>query len=155
MGRENTIVTGNASVNDLGFNAPTVPSFIPAGDTTVYGRVVLVRNDRSIEYELIQNNLSPSAASDKKVKTGTAKPLYPYKVRLPIINEIVPLMKGPNTSVTNKKGMYDNTLYYLDPIGMFGTVNDNQAIQNASTPSNGVNSKSLSVIDIKKNKLGF
>lgn len=154
MGLENTIVLGNSGVNDSNFYTPIRSSFAPANDGSVYGRVVAVKNDRSIEYELIQNNYSPSAVDNKKIKTAPAKPLYPYKVRLPIVNEIVPLVKGPSRGIVDKKGQYDNTLYYLDPIGMYGTVNDNQAVQNPITPSNGVDTKKLSIADIKKNQIG-
>lgn len=155
MGRENTIVTGNASVNDLGFNTPTVPSFSPISDISVYGRVVTVYADRSIDYELIQNNLSPSAINNKSVKTGQAKPLRPYSTRLPIVGEIVPLVKATATTAVSKKGLFDNTLRYDDPIGFWDTINDNRAFENTPTPSNGVDSKKLSVVDIKKNTLGF
>lgn len=154
MGRENTIVTGNASVNNVNFNTPTVPSFTPISKTT-YGRVVTVYNDRSIDFELIQKNNNPSAVNNKNVKTGQAKPLRPYSTRLPVVGEVVPLVEASATSIVTKEGMFDNTLRYDDPIGFWDTVNDNRAFENATIPSNGTDTKGLSITDIKKNTLGF
>ena len=155
MGLENTIVLGNSSVNNVGFNAPTVPPFTSTSKGTIYGRVVTVYNDRSIDFELIQNNSNPSAINNKNIKTGQAKPLRPYSSRLPVVGEIVPLIEASAAGIVSKKGQFDNTLRYDDPIGFWDTVNDNRAFENTVSPSNGVNNKGLSITDIKKNTLGF
>ena len=157
MGLENTIVTGNSSAINSNFGAPAAPTSLHQRDSSqVYGRVIKVNSDRSIDFELIQDNLAPSAYNNKNVKVGQAKPLYPYKVRLPLQNEVVPLIKGPNTSIVNKIGQYDNALYYMDPIGLFSTINDNQAILNIdTTDKNSSIQNKPSVTDVKKNKIGF
>jgi len=155
MGLENTIVLGNSSVNNVGFNAPTIPSFTSTSKGVTYGRVVTVYNDRSIDFELIQNNGNPSAINNKNIKTGQAKPLRPYSTRLPVVGEIVPLIETSATGIVSKKGQFDNTVRYDDPIGFWDTVNDNRAFENIVSPSNGVDTKGLSITDIKKNTLGF
>jgi hypothetical protein len=155
MGLETTIITGNSSVSSVGFNKSNTSPLTLYSNTDIYGRVTKVNFDRTIEYELIQNNLGVSAVNNINVKTGTAKPLQPYKVRLPILNEIVPLVKGPNITVGNKIGQYDNTLYYLDPIGVYNNVNDNQIVKNNIFINTKNSNSSLSINNIKKNQIGI
>lgn len=155
MGRENTIVTGNASVNNVGYNSPITPSFAPTSTGPVYGRVVNVYADRSIDFELIQNNVAPSAINNKDIKTGQAKPLRPYNTRLPIVGEVVPLVKASAVGITTKKGQFDNTLRYDDPIGFWDTINDNRAFETTPVETTGVDVSGLSITDIKKNQIGI
>lgn len=124
MGAENTIITGNAAAPIIG-TAPVSPRF--ASQTYVYGRVVEVFPDRSIKYELIQDNIGLTSVTNTKGKTGVANPKNPYSIRLPLINEIVPLVKAPKNTVSTLPNQYDQVFYYLDPVNVQNTVDDNQA----------------------------
>lgn len=121
MGKENTIVTGttrrpnNGSSVNSGANLSTIlPSspyqfgIVDAVDSTT----------REIVYRIIENNVADN-------KKGKAKPLYKNNVRLPDVGYIVPLLRGPDTSVGDINQQYSKTVYYLDPIGIWQTVDKN------------------------------
>lgn len=148
MSAENVIITGNPGANYTKVNntVSTAPR-----KTFVYGRVVEVLSDRSIRYEMIQDNIGLSSVTNTKGKTGVARPQNPYSVRLPLINEIVPLVRAPKSSVSTLPNQYDLTFYYLDPIGVQNTVDDNQAPR-LPVPRSQVK---VSPIDLKLNEIGI
>jgi len=121
MGKENTIVTGttrrpnygssNNSGNNLHTMLPSSPyqfGIVEAVDAT----------SREIIYRIIENNVADN-------KRGKAKPLYKSNVRLPDIGYVVPLLRGPDPSISNINEQYSKTVYYLDPIGIWQTVDKN------------------------------
>lgn len=149
MGAENVAITGNQTANNNqvtgGGNGGV---FFTPSTGFQYARVVNVFNDRSISYEMIKDNLSISAVNSPKI-TGRAYNFNPNFTRLPQINELVPIIKGPTQKVGNKARMYDEIDYYiLGPISVQLTVDDNKVpIDNTLLPTN-------SIRDYKINEIG-
>jgi hypothetical protein len=141
MGAENRIITGNTTANNnqvTGFGGGSNP--IPSTNTQ-YGRVVEVNTkDRSIKYELVTNNLGPSATDNKRKFIGIAKNVNPNLTRLPVVGELVPLIKGPTSNVGSPSGQFDQETYYGSPISVQGTVDDNKVPQNNPTTTSNANS---------------
>lgn len=101
-----------------------------------------------ISYNIIEDNLGLN-------KTGTAIPLYPNKIIVPTIGSVVPLLRGPDTSISTNAGQYSKTTYYLDPIGVQQTVKGNTIIKEVpNTPAelnvNNINIQN-SIIGIPNN----
>jgi hypothetical protein len=156
MGAENRIITGNTTANanqSTGgggrFNPP------PSSGTYQYGRVIEVNTkDRSIKYELINNNLGSSAIDNKRKFISVAKSYNPNFTRLPQVGELVPLITGPSKRAGSADGSYDMETYYLDPISVQGTVDDNKVPQNktsVTTNPNSVNNYKLNEIGVNSN----
>ena len=150
MGSENIIITGNQSANNNQFSGGG-GGFNPSISKDIqFGRVTNIFSDRSIEYELIQNNFKTSNLRNKKIITGKAYNFNPNFTRLPEIGELVPLIKGPNKKVGNLANQYDQITYYiLGPISVQETVNDNKVLQDISEP------KQNDLINYKLNEIGI
>lgn len=122
MGKENTIVTGTvrrfpnrgASINSGANLDNTLPSS-PYQFGIVEG---IDPTTREIVYRIIENNVANN-------KLGKAKPLYKNKIQLPDVGYVVPLLRGPSVDVSNINDQYAKTTYYLDPIGIWQTVDKN------------------------------
>jgi hypothetical protein len=129
MGKENSIRTSsNISSkligNSTGFSSYNLNQKLPKSIYS-YANVVTVNPvTKEIVYNIIEDNLGLT-------KIGTAKPLYPNKIVIPQSGSIVPLLRGPDTSVNINAGQYSKTTYYLDPIGIQQTVNDNIIVKEA------------------------
>ena len=128
--RENFIITGNSTAVNNQYTGFGGSSFSP-DQSMQYGRVTSVNlKDRSITYEKIQNNLATVPVNKSKKLVGTAYNFNPNFTRLPEIDEIVPIIKGPNRNVGNSANQYDEISYYiLGPISVQKTVNDNKVPQ--------------------------
>jgi hypothetical protein len=139
--RENFIVTGNATAANNQYTGGG-GGFSPLpGQAIQYGRVIGVNlQDRSIAYEVIQNNLSTSTVNKPNKITGTAYNFNPNFTRLPEVDELVPLVPGPSNRVGNLANQFDQVLYYiLGPISIQTTVDDNKVPQNPTLMSSDNN----------------
>jgi hypothetical protein len=151
MGAENRIITGNTTANNnqvtgLGGRSNPTPS-----TNTQYGRVIEVNTkDRSIKYELVTNNLGPSASDNKRKFVGVAKNINPNLTRLPVVDELVPLIKGPTPNIGSSAGQFDQETYYGSPISIQGTVDDNKVPQDKTSTTNNPNSLN----NYKMNEIG-
>ena len=87
-------------------------------------------------------------------KLGKAIPLYKNKIQLPTIGSIIPLLRGPSTNVGIQKNQYDKTTYYLDPIGVWQTV-DNNIVQRTTSLSPTADEVSMSKLNIKGAEIGI
>ena len=149
--RDNFIITGNATAASNQYTGGG-GGFIPLpGQAIQYGRVVTVNlQDRSITYEIIQNNLGVSALNKPNKITGIAHNFNPNFTRLPQIGELVPLIPGPNNRVGNLANQYDQVLYYiLGAISSQVTVNDNKVPQELNSTQTDYNK------NYKVNDIGF
>jgi len=146
MGKENSIKTGtivktprslstNTSIN-IGNTSSLLPS-----STYQFGVVTAVN---PITKEIICNAIEDNMSSQKSIP---AIPLYKNKIQLPNTGSIVPLLRGPNTNVGILSHEYDKTTYYLDPIGIWQTVDNNTIVRTVSLspPTNEVNVNKLSI----------
>jgi hypothetical protein len=156
MGKENVIITGNITANNNQFTSNSGGSVVPSTSIQLYGRVVRVNlSDRSIEYEIIKDNLGTSAVDNPNKITGTAKNFNPNFTRLPEINEIVPLIKGPTKKAGNSANQYDFVMYYmLGPISIQGTVDDNKVPQSVSPSNSSTNNNSNNINSYLANDIG-
>jgi len=121
MGKENTIRTGtNARRTKSGINLSTynlnqiAPSSIYSFATVTY----VNPSTKEVIYSVIEDNLGIN-------KTGTALPLYPNEITLPAVGSIIPLLNGPDANISTNAGMYSKTTYYMDPIGVQQTIDNN------------------------------
>jgi hypothetical protein len=149
--KENRIITGNqaASVNQytgVGGGKRSTSSSSP------YGRVISINTtDRSIKYEILRNSLGPSATNSPSKVTGTAYNSNPSMTRLPKVDEIVPLIKGPSNRVGALANQYDEVMYYGSPIAIQNTIDDNRVPQ--EIPPNVANNNNIN--DYKANDIGI
>ena len=151
MGAENRIITGNTTANNNQVTGTGGRSNPNPSTNTQYGRVIEVNTkDRSIKYELVTNNLGPSASDNKRKFTGIAKNINPNLTRLPVVGELVPLIKGPTSNVGSSAGQFDQETYYGSPISVQGTVDDNKVPQDKSTTTSDPNSLN----NYKMNEIG-
>ena len=135
MGRENTIKTGvnNTMIN----NGISLSSYNLTGQLpkSIYSFAVVTYvnpSTKEVTYNIIEDNLGLN-------KTGIAKPLYPNKIILPQTGSIVPLIKGPDMGISTNVGQYDKTVYYMDPIGIQQTVDNNIIVKEVQTTPNEIN----------------
>ena len=146
MGKENSIKTGTivktprSLSTNTSFNIGNAPSLLPSS-TYQFGVVTAVN---PITKEIICDAIEDNVGSKKSVP---AIPLYKNKIQLPSTGSIVPLLRGPNTNVGILSNQYDKTTYYLDPIGVWQTVDDNTIVRTVSLspPTNEVNVNKLSI----------
>jgi len=120
MGKENTIVTGNVGGKKMTKNIGGSSNFLFFDSKLLkssvfdYGIVIEdVNDDRILYYTPIKDNISFK-------KPGQAIPLYPNSQILPKKGHIVPLLTAPDSD-----NQFNITVYYLDPVGFDGTINDN------------------------------
>ena len=148
MGRENIIKTGTniiKSNSGISLSAYNLTQKLPK---SIYSFAIVTSvnpTTKEVIYNLIEDNLGLN-------KVGTAKPLYPNKIVLPQTGSVIPLLKGPDIGVSTKAGMYDKTTYYMDPIGIQQTVNDNIIVKETQTLSPESN---VTQTNIKQAELGI
>jgi hypothetical protein len=128
MGPGTTIKTGGAG-NSSNMNKSMKNTYYSKGhDIFSYGVVKEIKSDSSIIYSPLRNKIGSND------KFGIAYPFYNNKV-LPLTGSIVPLVVGPALNIDNNpSNQYDVSTYYLDPVIINQTVNDN--IVNTQSPSN-------------------
>jgi len=148
--RENFIITGNSTAANNQYTGFGGNPF-SLNQSIQYGRVVSVNlKDRSITYEKIQNNLAVTPINGPVKLVGTAYNFNPNFTRLPEVDEIVPIIKGPNQTVGNSANQYNEISYYiLGPISVQKTVNDNKVPQDPNTGQTDYNK------NYKINDIGF
>jgi hypothetical protein len=153
MGRENTIKTGaivktsrNLSTNTSS-NIGNAPSLLPSSPYQ-FGIVTGVNPvTKEIVYNIIEDNMGSK-------KLGKAIPLYKNKIQLPTTGSIVPLLRGPSTNTSIISQQYRKTVYYLDPIGIWQTV-DNNTVQRSPSLSPLTDEISVSKLNIKLSEIGI
>ena len=143
MGTGATISTGGSTKHLSGTINNGESYYNKNQNPYTYGIVISVNSDdRSIQYRPIIDNLASA-------KIGNAIPFYKNNTQLPQINEIVPLLKGPDITVGNQSQSYDKAIYYLNSISVQQTVNDNFILEN-----NNTNNLDVSKNGYKNNELG-
>ena len=150
MGIENVIITGNQAANNNQYSGGRGGGGPIKSKEIQYGRVTVINTDRSIQYELIRDNLKISKLIFNNAVVGTAYNFNPNFTRLPEIGEIVPLIEGPNNHIGNLARQYDKVTYYIiGPISIQNTVDDNKVPQdNPPLPTD-------SVTNYRMNEMGF
>jgi len=150
MGRENTITTGTTKKNNkqgLSINSNSLSNLLPSS-TYQFGVVIGINpTTKEIIYNAIEDNVTVN-------KQGKAIPLYKNKIQLPNIGYVVPLLRGPNTNISVNSGQYSKTTYYLDPIGIWQTVEENKISKTQGFSAN-TDTADVSKINIKLAELGI
>ncbi len=125
MGKENTISTGNVGGKRVARTVSGLSSTLSNTSRNLkpspydYGIVTLVDSTtKSIFYSPVEDNQSFT-------KPGQAIPLYPNSQKVPPVGSVVPLLRAPDSSITSPGQNYNKVTYYLDYIGINGTVNAN------------------------------
>ena len=123
MGRENTFKAGVTSQSQPGGDSNLYDTLSRSSQGMKFGIVVDINLvTKEITYNTIEDNVGA-------YKVGKAKPLYPNQIQIPDIGYVVPLMIGP----TNNAGVISNaknkTTYYMDPIGIWQTVDNNKIVR--------------------------
>jgi hypothetical protein len=117
-----------------------------------YGKVIEVTKDEQGRVTIIYTPLEDRISSNGNEKQGIAHPFYPNNASIPDIGTIVPLLKGPSLSgisdVNNVTNQYDKSIYYLDPVSIASSVNNNTV----STPSEA--SSNTSAASYNNNNIG-
>ena len=150
MGSENTILTCTTSRNNrkgISFNSNSITGLAPSS-IYQFGIVTTVNpTTKEIIYNIIENNVASQ-------KLGKALPLYKNKIQLPGIGYIVPLLRGPSNDVSAVGGQYAKTTYYMDPIGIWQTVEDNK-VERTNDMSPEPTEVKISKLDIKNIEIGI
>lgn len=154
MGRENTIVTG-AAIPKRSMTTSSAKPFRKKTDDKKFVRVIAVDpNSRTIWYEQIINNFSPTGAPMNTDASGNAITVnlletlgieelnsrYPKalpedasQTRIPIVTELVELKSVPDYTSGIRNGQYNRiTVYSVSPISTQFTLNDNRVPQDES-----------------------
>jgi hypothetical protein len=150
MGKENTISTGTTKKNNrqgLSVNSNSLSNLLPSS-TYQFGLVIGVNpTTKEIIYNAIEDNVTVN-------KQGKALPLYKNKIQLPDIGYVVPLLRGPNTDVSVNSGQYSKTTYYLDPIGIWQTVEENKISKSQNFSAKTITAD-INKLNIKLAELGI
>lgn len=97
-----------------------------------YGIVLDINSDKSIVFTPMEDRVGKGGE-----KKGIAYPFYGNNQQVPGKDSVVPLVSGPARFIgTNPVNQYDRTTYYLDPVNVQSTVNDNKiAGEGGDTPT--------------------
>jgi hypothetical protein len=151
MGKENFIRTGTNNKSSDYVGVSSLSNNLRVGlpsSTFDFGVVVSVDTvTREIRYNVIEDNLVTG-------KLGLAKPLYKNKIQLPDVGYVVPLLRGPDTNIQSNGGQYSKTTYYLDPININQTVNQNK-VEKRDTLSPSTSDVRIDKNNIKNANLGI
>jgi len=150
------IITGNAVGN---VNATLASNGYDIGNNNplevAIARVLDVYDDRSISYEIINNNFN-SSLLNTDVNNGTrAYPLNNSIIKLPVKGEPVRLINGPEPfDTSNNPAQFGNKIYYESvPLTIWDDINNN-IFQNNNTVKTNSNAK-VSVGAYKQSSIGF
>lgn len=150
MGRENTIMTGTTKKSNrqgLSVNSNSLNTLLPSS-TYQFGLVIGINpTTKEIIYNAIEDNVAVN-------KQGKALPLYKNKIQLPDIGYVVPLLRGPSTDISVNGGQYNKVTYYLDPIGIWQTVEENK-IEKSPGMSPATPTADVTKLNIKLAELGI
>jgi len=133
------IITGNPTGN---INSSLAANGYDRGDSSqnkvIFGRVLNINDDRTITYELLNNNLGKSFVGTSY--TGSlAYPSSNSIIKLPVVGEIVKLFDGPNPFDLSTSPAQSNTVVYYEPqpLNTWQDVNNNVVLNSVTI----VNSK--------------
>lgn len=117
-------------------------------------RVLSVNDDRSISYEILNNNLNPSLLGTS-INNGTkAYPINNTITKLPVIGELVELIRGPEVfSTSNNPAQFSQTIYYSNPLPVWQDTNNN-VVENNNIINNQTNAN-VSIESYKQSSMGF
>ena len=121
MGSENTIRTGTVNGNNRNRSFSNSNNISNVAPSSIYQFGIVTAINLTTK-EIVYNAIEDNVASQK---LGKALPLYKNKIQLPTTGSIVPLLRGPNTDVSVIGGQYSKIVYYMDPIGIWQTVEKN------------------------------
>ena len=147
MGTGNTIKTGGGSANLRSNNrgGSSENYYNKNQNPYTYGKVIVVNADQSIQYRPFEDNFN-------NAKVGKAFPFYKNNTQLPVVGDTVPLLKGPIPESALLASQYDKTVYYLNPISINQTVNDNTVDNNGdgNSSANDINTANGNKINNQK-----
>lgn len=113
----------------------------------VYGIVTEININKSIVYTPMEDRVGNGGE-----KKGIAYPFYGNNQQAPKKNDIVPLLSGPTRFIGNESvNQYDRTTYYLDPINIQSTVDDNGVAGSGETNTD----QNTTSNNYTNNNLGF
>ena len=122
MGKENTFKAGVTTQYQPGSNT-TYDLLGRSSQGMKFGIVVDINLvTKEITYNTIEDNVGA-------YKVGKAKPLYPNQIQVPDIGYVVPLVIGPDVNVGVVSKAKNKTIYYMDPIGIWQTVDNNKIVR--------------------------
>ena len=123
MGRENTFKAGVTSQSQPGGDSNLYDTLSRSSQGMKFGIVVDINLvTKEITYNTIEDNVGA-------YKVGKAKPLYPNQIQVPDIGYVVPLVIGPDVNVGVISKAKNKTIYYMDPIGIWQTVDNNKIVR--------------------------
>jgi hypothetical protein len=149
MGKENNFKAGVTSQVQPGSNGLTTNAYSvmnKSGQGMRFGIVTAINlTTKEITYNIIEDNVGA-------YKAGKALPLYPNQIQIPDIGYVVPLVIGPANNVGVISNAKNKSTYYMDPIGIWQTVNDNKIVRtntfSPSSPSTVVNKLNINTSEI-------
>jgi len=149
------IITKNASGNLMstlassGYDIDNNLSLDP-----LVAQVLTVHEDRSITFNVLNNNLNNSISSSLSIIGNKAKPLNPHMTRLPVEGEIVKLHNIPDPfSISNNPAQFRTIICYDNPLPSWDDINNN-IIQNNNVISN-ISNINVNITSYKQSDLGF
>jgi hypothetical protein len=149
MGKENTFRSGTTSQVQPGSNGMTSTTYDMLSKSAQgmrFGVVVAVNlTTKEITYNVLEDNIST-------YKVGKALPLYPNQIQIPDIGYVVPLVIGPAKNVGVISNAKNKSTYYMDPIGIWQTVDNNKVVRTSTfsptSPSTVVNKLNINTSEI-------
>ena len=150
MGSENTIRTGTVNGNNRNRSFSNSNNISNVAPSSIYQFGIVTAINLTTK-EIVYNAIEDNVASQK---LGKALPLYKNKIQLPTTGSIVPLLRGPNTDVSVIGGQYSKIVYYMDPIGIWQTVEKN-IVERTADISPAPKDVNVSNIDIKNIEIGI
>jgi hypothetical protein len=150
MGSENTIRTGTTNGNNRNGSFSNSNSISSTSPSSIYQFGIVTAINPTTK-EIIYNAIEDNVASRK---LGKALPLYKNKIQLPTTGSVVPLLRGPNTDISAIGGQYSKTVYYMDPIGIWQTVEEN-IIERTSNMFPQSAENRVDKLDIKNAEIGI
>ena len=150
------ITTGNPTGN---VNSSLAANGYDKGDNNslevAIARVLTVNDDRSISYEIINNNFRQSSLGLNVNNDTQAYPLNNSIIKLPVVGELVRLIQGPEPfDTSNNPSQFSNTIYYESiPLSVWQDLNNN-VVQNNNVIKSRSNSQA-SVLSYKQSSMGF
>lgn len=141
MGTGATIKTGGNNKSSYYRSSATANSYYSRDSNPyMFGKVITVNTGASGEVSIIYTPLVDRITSSGNEKQGIAYPLYINQTKIPEVGSIVPLLRAPSrvnqTDVSNVVNQYSKSTYYLDPVDIQGTVNNNTVGDSSSSNNN-------------------
>lgn len=152
MGTGNTIKTGGSRKSFSSNSSATANSYYNRNSNPyMFGKVTLVVTGSDGGVSIVYTPLTDRASSSGNEKQGVAYPLYANLTKVPEVNNVVPLLRAPSrvgqSDISNVANQYDKSTYYLDPVDIQGTVNNN-TVGDSTTNSDNIDSNKISNTNI-------